>query len=283
MPDSEGNAYGPYDIEVEGSESEAFTEQNWARLSRASGVYSGGELTFTGLTATLSAIDMVSHGFFLDTSARLMPWSYSSPATTGAQPRRDLLVARRQLTAGEGAGATPGKTFLTVIPGTPAATPVDPDHDPDNDELLWSWQVPASGGTVVTAVRDLRRWPDANDTYYAQGSGVSSPVTTTPTEPSGVATLTLPKGPYDFDIRGHFSLSVSDETRQIRLHLYAGSTELFQTSFTVGQVAGTASRAHTDFVRATLSEAATVRLRTSANATGGTQAITANAIRAVRV
>lgn len=153
--DTEGNAYGPYDTAVTGSQSEAFDETTWARLfQHLSGVNSGGALTFTGLTATVSAIDGLAHGFFL---SRASSWSYTSPATTGAQPRRDLLVLRRQLTSGAGVGAVPGKTYLAVIQGTPAATPVDPTHDPVNEERLWSWQVPASGGTVVTSIRDFRR------------------------------------------------------------------------------------------------------------------------------
>jgi hypothetical protein len=156
VADADGNTYGPYDIEVAGSESEPLSEAAWYLIHQESGVVSGGGLTFAGLTATLDPIHVHSHGSFL---VREDPWSDASPATTGASPRRDMLVARRQLTVGEGGDAIPGKTFLTVLRGTPAATPAEPTFDPVNDELLWSWQVPASGGTVVTDVRDYRRAP----------------------------------------------------------------------------------------------------------------------------
>lgn len=154
--DADGNAYGPYDIEVSGSEAEALTEEAWFDLfEHLTGVKSGGEISFTGLTATLTAIDVRVHGSYL---IRQDPWSAASTPTATASPRRDMLVARRQRTSGEGVGATPGKTFLTLLVGTPAATPADPaSFDPASDEPLWSWQVPASGGTVVTDIRDRRQ------------------------------------------------------------------------------------------------------------------------------
>lgn len=156
MTDAQGNRYGPYDTDVALSEAEAFTEDAWYLLHRESGVVSGGALTFTGLTAHLAPFELRSHGSFL---ARTAEWTDASPPTSTSAPRRDMLVARRQRTAGSGVGAVPGKTFLTVLRGTPAATPAEPTtYDPVNDEPLWSWQVPGSGGTVITGVRDLRRW-----------------------------------------------------------------------------------------------------------------------------
>lgn len=156
MADAAGNAYGPYDIEVAGSQAEAFTESAWFEFfGDVSGVKSGGDLTFTGLTATLSAINARVHGSYL---IRTSPWSDASPATTTPSPRRDMMVARRQTTAGSGGSAVAGKSFLTVLRGTPAATPAEPtDFNPVTDEPLWSWQVPGNGGTVVTGVKDLRR------------------------------------------------------------------------------------------------------------------------------
>jgi hypothetical protein len=119
--------------------------------------------------------------------------------------------------------------------------------------------------------------------YYDEGGGASFAITTTPTAMSDPATLSLPAGTYDFDIRGAFALSVSTSNRQINLHLFSGATEIFATSFRVTTTGGSADRVHSDFVRRTLSATATVTLRVSADTTGGTQAITANSIRAVRV
>lgn len=160
MVDGAGNSYGPYDIEVAGSSAEPFTEAAWYQMQRESGVLFGAGLTFAGLTAQVAPFASRVKGSFLSRTAQ---WTDASPATpSGGNPRRDLLVARRQLTAGSGGSAVPGKTFLTVLRGTPAASPADPAFDAVNDEPLWSWQVPGNGGTVVTAVRDLRQFLDLN-------------------------------------------------------------------------------------------------------------------------
>lgn len=172
--DADGNSYGPYDNEVPGSEGEPFTEAAWDALyGHVSGVASGGALTFSGLTAQLAAIKVIAHGFWL---RRTAAWSQTSLPESGTLPRRDLLVARRQMTIGSGVGATPGKTVLTILQGIPASSPANPAHDPANDELLWSWRVPAGGGTVVTDIRDHRRplpgaavGGDWENTTYASG------------------------------------------------------------------------------------------------------------------
>lgn len=156
MADAEGNQYGPYDIEIPGSQSESLTEAALHELlGHLTGVKSGGDLTFNGLTATLAAINARVHGTYL---IRTDPWSDPSPATSTSAPRRDLLVARRLQTSGEGEAADPGETVLVVLRGTPASNPVNPSHDPISDERLWSWQVPGNAGTVVTGQVDHRRW-----------------------------------------------------------------------------------------------------------------------------
>lgn len=152
--DAQGNRYGPYDLDVPGSFAEPLTEDAWFTLHRETGVVSGGTISFNGRTASLAPVELRVHGSWL---SREQPWTDTSPATTTAVPRRDLLVARRQRTVGVGQDGIPGKTYLTVLRGTPAANPQDPPYDRLNDEPLWSWQVPASGGNVITAVRDRRR------------------------------------------------------------------------------------------------------------------------------
>ena len=153
--DAQGNSYAPFDTEIPGSQSEAFTEDVWFDMDRTSGVVEGFGLTFSGRTAQLAGGMARVRGSRL---RRAAVWTDTSPATpAGGAPRRDVLVARRQKTTGEGAQAVPGKTFLTVVRGTPAANPVDSGTDLVNDEPLWSWQVPGNGGNTVTDVRDLRR------------------------------------------------------------------------------------------------------------------------------
>lgn len=158
MADPDGNTYGPFDVEVPDSYAEPFTEAAWYRLHDESGVISGGALTFDGLTAALAPIFAQSHGAYL---YRDTVWTDTSPATTDSDPRRDLLVIRRILTVGEGEGATPGRAIPLVLRGTPAPAPVNPEHDPDTDELLWSWQVPGGGGVTVTSITDHRRMMNA--------------------------------------------------------------------------------------------------------------------------
>lgn len=171
MADADGNSYGPYDIEVPDSEAEAFTEAAWYRLDQSNYVVSGGGLTFSGLTATLAPLLVRVHGSWLEREA---PWTDASPPTTGASPRRDLLVARRQRTVGTAEDGVPGKTYLTVLRGTPAAIPDNPDHDPANDLLLYDWQVPGGGGTVVTDVHDLR----GGRNFVASRTGLNVPQNT---------------------------------------------------------------------------------------------------------
>jgi len=154
MTDAQGNSYGPYDTEVANSAAEPLTEATWYDLDRTSGVVEGLNLTFNGRTAQLSPGMVRVHGSFL---RRYTQWTDISPATTTSAPRRDLLVARRQLTSGSGPGAVPGRTFFTVLRGNPAATPTDPTFDASNDEPLWSWQVPGNGGNTITDVHNVMR------------------------------------------------------------------------------------------------------------------------------
>jgi hypothetical protein len=122
-----------------------------------------------------------------------------------------------------------------------------------------------------------------NTRYYSAGTNSAFTITTTPTAPTNAAAVALPAGTFDFDVRGLFVLSPSTVGRELSLHLYSGATALFETMFTVNTVGGVSTRNHADFTRLTLAAAATVSVRVSANAVGGTQNFTSNAIRAVRV
>lgn len=131
-------------------------ESDYYLLHRESGVLAGLDLSFDGLTWSLSPGEAYVAGSMLlveDT-----PETGVSAATTGANPRRDMLVARRTLAPGGGSA-----TVLVLVAGSPAAAPSDPALTQVRlgvwEEPLWSWQVPGSGGTTVTAVRDLRRPP----------------------------------------------------------------------------------------------------------------------------
>lgn len=119
------------------------------------------------------------------------------------------------------------------------------------------------------------------DGYYAEGSGTGMTLTATPTAPSWTATQSLPAGTYDLNVKARFALSVNSAEREVSLHIYNGSTALFTTGFQVAP--GVGSRNHSDFTRLTLASAATLSLRASADATGGTQFISSNALRARRV
>lgn len=169
MADAEGNTYGPFDVSVPDSEAEAFTEEAYYRIHDETGVVEGFALSFAGLTAQVGAGFAWSHGAYL---LRETPWLDTSPATTGDQPRRDLLVLRRTLTVGEGDEAVPGRVVPMVLRGAPAAAPANPEHDADTDLRLWSWQVPANGGTVVTGQQDHRT--------YVRRDGASLSDTDTP-------------------------------------------------------------------------------------------------------
>lgn len=131
------------------------------------------------------------------------------------------------------------------------------------------------GAWVVTGIGSVR--------YYAAGAGGAVDVLTAPAVPTGGASLSLPAGTYDVDVRAHFVLSVSSDEREINLHLYSGGSGLFTTSFTVNDVGKAATRSHSDFTRVTLGAAGTLTVRTSASAVGGTQKVSSNAIRAIRV
>lgn len=155
MADADGNIFGPFDVSVPDSEAEPFTEEAYFRMHDECGVVEGFGLTFTGLTAHLEPGFAYSHGGWL---VREDVWDDASPPTVGVDPRRDLLVLRRTLTVGEGDDATPGRVVPVVLRGAPAAGPVNPAHDPETDERLWSWRVPGSGGTVVTVITDHRRY-----------------------------------------------------------------------------------------------------------------------------
>jgi hypothetical protein len=132
-------------------------EGDYYRLHNESGVVRGLNLTFSGLTAQVSTgIGMCRGSMYL---VEDQPESRTSPPA-GSLPRRDALVSRRRLTTGTGSALVPGKTTIELITGTPAATPATPAWAQDDtgvwEELLYSWTVPANGGTVVTAVQDNR-------------------------------------------------------------------------------------------------------------------------------
>jgi len=152
MADAAGNHYGPFDVDVN-PDAEDYNEASYYRFHRKSGVLSGGGITFDGRTYHLAPIEARVRGSFFYRETELVG---TSDATVSGNPRRDLLVLRRTLTAGTGESATPGKTVPVLLKGTPAVTPVNPAFDAAKDELLWSWQVPGSGGSTITNVIDHR-------------------------------------------------------------------------------------------------------------------------------
>lgn len=170
--DAAGNLFGPFDVTIPGSEAEPFTEGAYEAVNgHISGVREGFAVTVAGLTATLTAGLIVSHGFYLDTRERPSPATVTSPATAaGALGRRDLLVARRTLSTGDASSGTPGTVTLVRIAGTPAASPVDPAYDAATDEPIASWLVPSNAGTVASAVKDLRRW--LSDVGVSRAEGI---------------------------------------------------------------------------------------------------------------
>lgn len=129
------------------------SEDDYYRLHRESGVLSGLNLTLSGLGWSLSPGEAKAGGsmMLVETS----PVTGASIATTGATPRRDMLVARRTLLPEGGSETVPG-----LIQGTTAATPVDPTPSRETvgvfEEPLFSWQVPGGGGTGTTGIVDLR-------------------------------------------------------------------------------------------------------------------------------
>lgn len=127
-------------------------EDDYYLLHRESGVLSGLNLTMTGLGWSLSPGEMYVAGSMLlveDT-----PATGTSGINTGANPRRDLLVARRTLTP---AGSS---TVLAVKVGPPATSPADPAPTQQRldvwEEPLFSWRVPGGSGGTATDVRDRR-------------------------------------------------------------------------------------------------------------------------------
>lgn len=235
MPDAAGNSYGPYDLAVPGAEGEPFSEAGWDRVyGHVSGVRSGGDISFSGLTATLTAIDAISHGFWLDTSGLASLWSYAStPTPSGGNPRRDMLVARRQLST----PSVPGKTFLKVLEGTPAASPGDPAYDLENDEPLHSWQVPGNAGTTITGITDLRRWLTRDDSNRATGivpGGYGQSGSSTGTNGAAEARLTgaqnrdavtlVPGRAYEVAIIGQASINGAAGLVSVRARARKGAT-----------------------------------------------------------
>lgn len=128
-------------------------EDDYYRLHRESGVLSGLNLTLAGLNWSLSPGEMFVGGAMLLVEST--PATGLSQATTGSNPRRDMLVARRTL-AVEGRSSA----VLVLRQGTPAAIPVAPEPVRQRigvwEEPLFSWRVPAGGATTVSEVRDLR-------------------------------------------------------------------------------------------------------------------------------
>lgn len=128
-------------------------EDDYARLHYLeSGVLSGLNLTLSGLGWSLSTGAAMVGGFemLVETS----PATGSSTATSGSNPRRDMLVARRTLDP-SGSSVVPA-----LLQGAPASSPVDPTPARNVvgvfEEPLFSWQVPGGGGTGTTGIVDLR-------------------------------------------------------------------------------------------------------------------------------
>lgn len=129
---------------------------------------------------------------------------------------------------------------------------------------------------------DVGQLADSLVRYYDAGAGTLTGLTTSPAAPAGGASLALPADTYDIDVSARFALDVSTIGRVITLYLFAGSTQVFDTGFTVSTT-DLESRNHVDFIRLTFASTTTLSIRAGANATGGTQGITANRIRAVKV
>jgi hypothetical protein len=129
-------------------------EDDYYRLHREYGVIGGLDLTFNGLTWSLAVGEMYAAGSMMIVENKAE--TGTSTPTTGSLPRRDMLVARRTLTK----DGNISRTVPAVISGALAATPSDPNPTQNRtgvfEEPLWSWQVPSSGGSQVTNVRDLR-------------------------------------------------------------------------------------------------------------------------------
>ena len=124
--------------------------------------------------------------------------------------------------------------------------------------------------------------PVTGESLFFSGAG-GFDITTTVTAPTGGASGSVPAGTWLIFFRASFAVSASTGDRQINLHLYQGATQVIQTGNTVETASGSKAFAIADFIQVTLASAATMSLRVSANATGGTQAINANSIWAVRV
>lgn len=128
-------------------------EDDYYRLHREVGVVSGLDMAFNGLGWSLSPGEVYSSGALV--LVEDFPATGTSTLTSGANPRRDMLVARRTLVPG---GGSYGE--IAVLQGAPATSPDEPTSTQEfsvHEEPLWSWQVPGNGGTTVTNVRDLRR------------------------------------------------------------------------------------------------------------------------------
>lgn len=146
-------------------------------------------------------------------------------------------------------------------------------------------------GEVLTA-QDLNRNMDdldqrlvkveQSDDYFDQGQGGGA-VGTSPTVPTDSATVTLPAGTYDVDYRMALTLSVSTGNRQYSLGLYDGTADLDTTELLHAPTGGGYRGNLIGWTRITLTGQKTLSLRVSATATGGTQAIATNAIRARKV
>lgn len=152
-------------------------EDDYARLHvHESGVISGLDLSFNGLGWSLSPGAAMAGGFQMLVESD--PATGASEPVSGANPRRDLLVARRTLDPENGSSVVP-----VLKPGSPAASPADPPLTRDTvgvfEEPLFSWQVPGDGGTVVTGVRDLRRSVTTNAGTSGVIAGAAPPPGTT--------------------------------------------------------------------------------------------------------
>lgn len=147
---------GPFDG-VQWSEAQWYRFAHmWAQSgvvgSVATSVSSGGlGFTSSGLTVTLQSGRAWVRG-----GGREVGTTVSKTATSNANsnPRRDRIVMRRDLST--------HTIEPVIIAGTPASSPVAPAITQNEtgawDLPLFSFQVPASGGTTLTNVVDERAW-----------------------------------------------------------------------------------------------------------------------------
>lgn len=152
---------------------EADYYRRWYRI--VNGVYHGLNIafgqSFSGLGFSLSTGEMGVGGATLVVEDQ--PYVGQSAVNNGSLPVRDMLVARRTLLPN--GDSTAG---LFIKRGPAGTVPSDPllTQQPAGvwEEPLWSWTVPASGGTTVTSVSDRRMFIGSG----SGGGGGGGPVPT---------------------------------------------------------------------------------------------------------